>query len=149
MHIFSIVVWLGGLMYQSAVAAPIMHFEDATSNAVMRKVNKRFTGFVWMSAWTLFVTGVLMMLLHPNFIWFRFDTRWSMLLGLKQLVFFAMVFYAFGYSRMVAYLETPASNGGYDMKADVYRVRVSVFRRINVGLGITGLLLAAAMRYFG
>ena len=145
MHVFSVVVWLGGLMFQSAVAMPIVQLESEHAKSAMRKVNKRFIGFVWMSVWTMLITGVIMMLLSPKFIWFQYHDRWSILLGLKQLIFILMVLYAFGYARMLKYLEAPSSNGGFNDKAELYRHRVTQFRKISIFLGITALLLAAAM----
>jgi len=149
MHIFGIVVWLGGLMFQSAVVAPIVQFESEFAKAVIRKVNKRFVAFVWMSVWTIFVTGVLLMLLNPRFVWFQFHDRWSVLLAWKQVVFVLMIFYAFGYARMLKYLEIPSSNGGFNEKAELYRHRVDQFRKISIFLGIAALLLAAAMQVYG
>ncbi|MBI1805742.1 MAG: hypothetical protein HYR76_01670 [Ignavibacteria bacterium] len=145
MHVFSVVVWLGGLMFQSAVAMPIFQLEGDQSKAAMRKVNKRFIGFVWMSVWTMLITGVIMMLLNPKFVWFEYRDRWSILLGVKELIFIFMVLYAFGYARMLKYLEAPSSNGGFSDKAELYRHRVNQFRKISIFLGISALLLAAAM----
>lgn len=149
MHVFGVVVWLGGLMFQGAVAAPIMQTESSDARAAMRKVNKRFIGFVWMSVWTMLITGVLMMLLDPRFMWFQYHNRWSILLGVKQIIFVLMVLYAFGYARMLSYLDKPSSNGGFDEKAELYRHRVNQYRGINIFLGIIGLFLAAGMQYFG
>lgn len=145
MHVFGVVVWLGGLMFQSAVAQPVAQFEGAETRDAMRKINKRFTGFIWMSVWTILVTGVIMMLLSPWFIWFEYNNQRSILLGFKQLVFILMMFYAFGYARMLSYLDSPSSNGGFDQKAELYRHRLSQFRKISIALGITALLLSAGM----
>jgi uncharacterized membrane protein len=145
MHIFGMVVWLGGLMFQSAIIAPVLQSEGEPAKFAARKMNIRFVGFIWMSIWTMLVTGALMMLLSPKFVWFRYDTGWSVLLGLKQIIFILMVLYAYGYARMLTYLVQPASNGGFDEKADLYRHRVHQFRRISIALGITALLLAAGM----
>jgi len=84
----------------------------------MQKMNMRFVGFVWMSAWTISITGVLMML---------------------------MIVYAFGYARMVSYVNAPSSNGGFDKNAELYRHGVHQDRTINIFLGITAVLLAAGM----
>jgi uncharacterized membrane protein len=130
MHMFGVVVWVGGLMFQNAVAAPIAQSENAEAKVAMRKMNKRFTGFVWMSAWTILITGILLMLFNPRFIWFQYPDRWSLLLGIKQMMFLFMVFYAFGYSRMLKYLESPSSNGGYNEKAELCRHRLDQFRTI-------------------
>lgn len=149
MHIFSVVIWLGGLMFQNAVALPIFQYEGDQANGAMRKVNKRFIGFIWMSVWTMFVTGVILMLLNPRFIWFRYEDSWSIYLAAKQVIFILMVLYAFGYARMLSYLEAPASNGGFNDKAELYRHRVNQFRKISIFLGIIALLLAAAMGSYG
>jgi putative copper export protein len=145
MHIFGVIVWLGGLMFQSAVASPLIQSESTQVLSAINKINKRFVNFVWMCVWTILVTGLLMMLLNPRFLWFHYDDQWQILLGLKQVVFMLMVLYAFGYARMLQYLEMPASNGGVDSKADLYKHRVVQFRKISIALGIIALVLAAAM----
>jgi putative copper export protein len=147
MHMFGVIVWLGGLMFQSAVMVPIVQQEEHHDvNVSMRKVTKRFVGFVWMSVWTVFITGVLLMLFSPRFQWFQFHDRWSVLLLVKQVLFVLMVLYAFGYARMLHYLEQPSSNGGYDEKAHLYLQRLNQFRTISIVLGISALLVAAGMR---
>jgi putative copper export protein len=149
MHIFGMLIWLGGLMFQSAVIAPVMQFESSDAKPAMRKINKRFIGFIWMSVWTMLITGILMMLFNPRFVWFHYDDRWSLLLLLKQIIFVLMVFYAFGYARMLTYLDNPTSNGGFDSKATLYKQRVMQYRVISIFLGITALLLSAGMVHFG
>jgi uncharacterized membrane protein len=145
LHVFGVIVWLGGLMFQNAVAMPVIQHEPEDARSAMRKVSRRFVGFVWMSAWTIAITGVLMMLMDPRFFWFRYENTWSILLGLKQIVFVLMVLYAFGYARVLAYLNSPATNGGFDERAELYRHRVHQYRTINIVLGITAVLLAAGM----
>ena len=136
-------------MFQSAVAMPIIQFEGEQAQAAMKKINKRFVGFVWMSVWTILVTGTILMMLNPHFLWFQYHDRWSVLLGLKQLIFVLMTIYAFGYARMLTYLESPSSNGGFDDRTEMYRHRIQQFRKISIFLGITALLLAAGMHMYG
>lgn len=145
MHVFGVVVWVGGLMFQNAVVQPVVGFEPEEAASTFRKVNKRFMAFIWMSVWTIFVTGVILMLLSPRFLWFQYREQWAILLGCKQIIFIIMVVYAFGYARMLVYLEKPSSNGGVNKKVELYRQRLHQFRKINIFLGIIGLLLAAAM----
>ena len=133
-------------MFQSAVARPIAQSEGNEALAAIRKMNKRFVGFAWMSAWTIGITGVLLMLVDPRFVWFRYDNRWSMLLGFKQLAFILMVFYAFGYARMLHYIMKPSSNGGFDEKTELYAHKIHQFRTITIALGILALLLEAGMK---
>lgn len=149
MHLFGLVVWLGGLMFQSAVVMPVLHAQTEYSRNVQRMLMLRFTGFIWMSAWTIAITGILLMLLSPRFVWFQYRDTWSMLLGAKQVVFVLMIFYSFGYVRMLAYLSSPSSNGGFNEKAELYRHRINQFRIINIALGIAALLLGAAMIAYG
>ena len=132
-------------MFQNTIAQPIMQFEGDETKTAMRKVNKRFISFIWMSVWTILITGVIMMLLNPRFVWFQYNDSWSILLACKQVVFVLMVVYAFGHARMLAYLDAPSSNGGFNDKAELYRHRVNQFRRVSIFLGIVAMLLSAGM----
>ena len=145
LHVFGVVIWLGGLMFQNAIVRPVAQSEGNEVLSAVRKMNRRFVGFVWMSAWTVGITGFLMMLFDSRFVWFHYDTRWSMLLGFKQLIFILMVFYALGYSRMLHYILKPSSNGGYDEMTEIYARKLHQFRTISIVLGILGLLLAAGL----
>lgn len=145
LHIFGVVVWLGGLMFQNAIIHPIAEVEGSEVRATAGRMSKRFLGFIWTSVWTIGVTGALMMLFDRRFIWFQYNDRWSILLGFKQLIFVLMVFYAFGYARMLHYLLSPSSNGGFDEKTDMFSKRIHQVRTISIFLGIVALLLAAGM----
>jgi len=133
-------------MYQSAIARPVTQSEGADTLNAMRRMNRRFVGFVWMSAWTVGTTGILMMLFDPRFVWFQYNDRWSILLGMKELVFVLMVFYAFGYARMLHYIMQPSSNGGFDEKTEIYAHKIHQFRTISIALGILAMLLSGGMR---
>jgi putative copper export protein len=161
MHIFGVIVWLGGLMFQNSVSQPVVKFESREANAAMRKVQRRFTAFIWMSVWTIAITGVIMMLLSPRFFWFHYDDRWSVLLGLKQLAFILMTFYAFGHARMLSYIERASANGHNSDSVEAFPPdfveafpaaevalaveRAGQFRKVSIALGITATLMAAAM----
>jgi uncharacterized membrane protein len=145
MHVFGVIVWLGGLMFQSAVALPVTQFEGPEAQAAMRKVRRRFVDFVWMSVWTVAITGVLMMLLDPRFLWFEYAGLWSVLLGVKQVVFLFMLFYAFGYARMLRSADSAPSAGAPAGETDLLRHRINQFRAISIALGIAAVLLGAAM----
>ncbi len=149
MHVFGVIVWLGGLMFQTVVASPALREEGDTVKRIRREMAGRFTGFIWMSVWTVGVTGVIMMLLDRRFLWFSYPDRWSVLLGWKEAVFVLMVIYAYAYTRMLRYLDAPSSNGGFDERAELYRHRVDQFRSISIALGLLALFLAAAMVVYG
>ena len=132
-------------MFQNAVALPIVLFEAEQVQSAMQKVNKRFIGFVWMSAWTIFITGLILMLLNPRFVWFHYQDQWSFLLAAKEIIFVLMVFYAFGYARMLSDPETSLPDGGHKEKAELRMHRLGQFRKMNIFLGIVALLLSLAM----
>jgi uncharacterized membrane protein len=145
LHLIGIVIWLGGLMFQSAVLQPVLQHNADSGGGLNRQVSRRFTGFVWMSVWTMLITGVIMMLLNPHFLWFQFKDTWSVIVGIKEVVFILMVLYATGYARMLKYLDSPSSNGGFNEKAELYKHRLDQFRRMNIALGIIGIFLGAAL----
>lgn len=146
LHLFSVVVWIGGLMYQSAVATPVAGVEGNELVGWNRHLIRRFVPFVWMCVWTVFVTGLALMLFSPRFIFFDYDDRWSVALGLKQLTFVIMVVFAFGYARMFSRLDEILSQAGPKSDPAPYHRRLVEFGRINAALGIAALLLAAAMQ---
>lgn len=147
MHLFAMVVWLGGLMYQVAVTISVAKVEGLeTSPATLHQL-RRFIPFVWMSVWTMLVTGIVLMLFNPKFMFLQFNDGWSVLLALKQAVYVMMVVYSFGYVRMFRRLDDVTDAGeGMNKSAISYYDRLLQFGRMIVALGIAGLLLAAGMQ---
>lgn len=138
---FAVVVWLGGLLYQAAVTLPVARAEQMELTESSLHLQRRFQPFVWMCVWTILVTGVGLMLFNPGFVLGHYGDRWSVMLGLKQVVFLIMVFYSFGYARMLKMVEV--SKGSDEQK--LYYRRMLQFGKINVGLGIIAILLAAGL----
>ena len=60
MHVFSAVVWLGGLLYMGGILYPVFRYEELTTSLQYVRIERRFTGFVWMCVWTTAITGVLL-----------------------------------------------------------------------------------------
>lgn len=147
LHLFAVVVWLGGFIYQIAVTSPVMRVEHTEFDRVARHFLRRFMPFVWLSVWTILITGICLMLFSPQYVVFQYQDRWSIALGLKQLTFVLMVVVSFGYARMVAGMDALLSRTELPPLDDLipYHRRVMQYGRINVGLGIVALLLAAAM----
>lgn len=145
LHIFSIVVWFGGLTYQAVVTFPVARVDGNELNESTRHLLRRFQPFVWMCVWTVLLTGVLLMLFDPRFIFFQYDDIWSILLGLKQVVFVVMIFFSFGYARMFSRVEqTLAVSGNMDETLQFYN-QMLMFGKINIGLAIIAILLAAGL----
>jgi len=146
LHLFSVVVWLGGLLYQAVVTYPVAKAEQIELAGSTLHMMRRFLPFVWMSVWTMLVTGICLMLFSPRFVLFEFGDRWSVILALKQLTFIVMAFFSFGYARMFSRLEEMARTAGGGEELALHRQRMLQFGRINVALAILGLLLASGMK---
>ncbi|MFN0156985.1 MAG: hypothetical protein ACKVRP_02810 [Bacteroidota bacterium] len=142
LHFFSMVVWLGGLMYQAVVTVPGLVAEE-TRDAGMAFM-LRFLPYLWMCVWTMAVTGVALMLFSPRFIFFDYGDSWSVILGAKQAVFLLMLFFSFGYARMLK--RSAELKGTADEQA--FRERMVQFNRINVGLAVIAVLLGSALNYY-
>lgn len=140
LHVFGVAVWCGGLMYERVIIIP---------ESGMGKFERlrRFVPFVWMSAWTILITGTALMLFSPRFVFLQYQDAWSVILGLKQMTFLLMVFFAFGTSRMLSRLMELGS-GDPDVSApgDILANRALQIHRVNVALAITGILLGSMLR---
>jgi uncharacterized membrane protein len=146
-HLFCVVVWLGGLFYQAVVTFPVMKSENVEIGALTRHLLRRFVPFVWMCVWTILITGFGLMLFDPHFVFLEYRDQWSIMLGLKQFTFLLMVFFSFGYARMFSRLDALLSDRITKPPDDVihYYRRMLQFGRINVALGILALLLSAGL----
>jgi uncharacterized membrane protein len=138
LHLFAVVVWIGGLLYQAVI---VFHGRPEGLNDHQVQQLGRFVPFIWMCIWTILVTGIALMLFNPHFRFLHYDNAWSIVLGAKQFVFFAMVFLTVGYSRMLSrFLEERSSGKGH-----LFGERMVQLARVNVGLAIVALLLASSL----
>lgn len=143
MHVVSVVLWLGGLIFLNAVLGPVIEHEKATKSNLILTVQKRFLPFVWFSVWTIFVTGILLTLLSPQFLWLDFSTIWSKLLTLKFVSFVLMVFFSWQTAKVLAKLE--ASAQGDDEQFEGWRLALSKLFKRTIFVGIFALLCAGGM----
>jgi uncharacterized membrane protein len=145
LHIFSVVVWFGGLMYQAVVMLPVAKVEGQELDNFTRHLLRRFQPFVWMCVWTILITGVGLMLFDPRFVFFLYNDRWSVLLGVKQVVFAAMVFFSFGHARMLSRVDDMLMNDESSESVKPSYNQMLMLGKINVVLAIVALLLAAGL----
>lgn len=142
MHVVSAVVWIGGLVFINVVLHPMLEHEGMTQSGFSRGVRRRFFPFVWFSLWTMLTTGVLLMLLHPRFIWFDVSSLWSKLLTVKQLSFLLLIFVSWQTARVREKLEQVGDRE--DEFAGWHEGYQRLVRR-SIGLGLISLLCAAGM----
>lgn len=149
-HLFCVVVWLGGLAYQAVVTLPVVRVTNSELVESHRHLIRRFLPFVWMCLWSILITGGVLMLFNPRFIFFRYGNAWSVLLGVKQAAFLLMCFFSVGYARMFSRMDELLSReGGGDealRSARPYYHSMLRYGKINLGLGIVALLAASGMK---
>lgn len=142
-HLISVVVWLGGLIFLNAVWKPIVEHHDATATRLNLETVMRFQPFIWSSLWPLLVTGLLLMLLSPRFIWFDYSTWWTRLLALKQVAFLALAFFAWQLMKVSAQLEK--TREGHSEEFAGWWLAYSKLVKRSIVAGSVALLSGAAM----
>ncbi len=132
-------------MYQAVVTLPVAKVEGQELDNFTRHLLRRFQPFVWMCVWTILITGVGLMLFDPRFVFFLYNDRWSVLLGVKQVVFAAMVFFSFGYARMLSRVDDMLMNDESSESVKPFYNQMLMLGKINVALAIVALLVAAGL----
>jgi len=148
MHVFSAVVWLGGLLYMGGIFYPVIRYEEMTASPAYIRIERRFTGFVWMCVWTSVITGAFLMLFSPRFVFGRFHDEWDFLLLAKEIIYVLMVGTAAAGTSVVKEMESVAASPSTDeMKRElaVQHQRMLRGRRTSLALGIIVLLVAVRM----
>jgi len=143
MHVVAAVVWVGGLIFMNAVMNPVLEHANETRSDATLAVQKRFFGFVWMSLWTMAATGILMMLLSPQFRWFDLSSPWQKLLAVKELSFLVMAFFSWQAKKVFEQMERSSSRE--DDSFDGWRLAYRKLLRRTVAVALIAFLSAAAM----
>ena len=142
MHVVSVVVWFGGLIFLNVVMLPVSHYEGQSRSNATVAILTRFNGFVWSSLWTALITGFLLMLLSPRFLWFDYSTMWQKLLAVKQIAFLLAGFFSWQTAKVAGRMKE-AQN-----EPDVYEswrlTYVKLLRR-TIFVGLLALLGSAGM----
>ena len=148
MHVFSAVVWLGGLLYMGGILYPVFRYEDMTTSVQYVRIERRFTGFVWMCVWTTAITGVLLILFSPRFVFGRYRSEWDYLLLVKEFMYVLMVGVAISGTRIIKKMESIIASAPADGTRDdlmMQHNKVLRRRRTNLALGIITLLVSTRM----
>ncbi|MCI0706711.1 MAG: hypothetical protein L0Y80_04395 [Ignavibacteriae bacterium] len=142
-HIVSVVAWVGGLIFLNAVVKPIVEYDKASRSALNLKIQKQFLPFIWSSLWPLLVTGILLMLLSPRFLWFDYSTLWSKLLAAKQICFLLLLFFSWQVGKVLTQLEQ-AVTGDPDVFEGWWLAYSKLLKRSLV-VAIVAILCSAGM----
>jgi len=148
MHIFSAVVWLGGLLYMGGILYPVFGYEKLTTSIQYVRIERRFSGFVWMCVWTSAITGVLLTLFSPRFIFGQYRGEWDYLLLAKELLYLCMTGVAVSGTGIVKRMEAIVSSAPTDGTRDdlvTQHQKMLRTRRTSLALGIITLLVSTRM----
>ncbi|MGA7160369.1 MAG: hypothetical protein WBZ48_05165 [Bacteroidota bacterium] len=148
MHVFSAVVWVGGLLYMGGILYPVFRYEALTTSHRYVRIERRFTGFVWMCVWTTAITGMFLMLFSPRFVFGQYRVEWDYLLLLKECIYLLMVGVAISATSIVKKMESIIASPSADGPENDLLVQHQMIlrrRRTNLALGIIVLLVSTRM----
>jgi len=147
-HVFSAVIWVGGLLYMGGVLYPVYRHEKMTVSAHYVRIEMRFLGFVWMCVWTTAITGIFLMLFSPHFVFGQYRMEWDYLLLFKQIVYVVMVAVAMSGTKIVKTMETvvqSAQPGELEQRLLTLHQKMLKRRRLNLALGIVIILISTSL----
>ena len=133
-------VWLGGAFYQ--------RFGLPSNRIKSQEQGKIFAKISHISLILILISGIFLMVSDSRFSLFSVGNSWSVLLLFKQMIFILIIFLFFGYIKMLKYLGTPSSNGGYDERAFIYKKRLDQYQLTMIMLGIIALIFGVAMHIY-
>ncbi len=143
MHIISVTVWIGGLIFLNAVLNPVLQHQGMHSGILALSVTRRFLPFLWFSLWALLTTGLLLMLLSPRFLWFDYSTDWSKLLAAKEFFFLLLAGLSWQIRHVVTKLERAIKEENRD--AEGWSLTLQKLLRRSIFFGLLSILCAAWM----
>lgn len=151
MHLFGAVAWLGGILFLTGVSRPIVEYYGSDAVELLQRIKVRFLGFTWMLLWTVFVTGIIILLWSTRFIFFDFSTLWRVLAHVKILLFIVLA----GLSLMLrtSYKELESSRsekeGSEDISPrDIILWRIRMIEQAEVWMAILILLVVSLMQVY-
>lgn len=147
-HVFSAVIWVGGLLYMGGVLYPVYRHEKMTVSAQYVRIEMRFLGFVWMCVWTTAITGIFLMIFSPRYVFGQYRVGWDYLLLFKQLVFLIMVAVAMSGTKIVKRMETVVQSAQPDeleKRLLALHQKMLKRRRLNLVLGIVMILISTSL----
>lgn len=146
MHLFSVILWIGGLLYQTVIVFPGLTSGNPERVTMALGQMSGFFPFIWMGLITVLVTGLGLMMFSPRFVFFSYSDWWSVALGIKQVLALLMVLFTFGYARMLARFSALVRAPDASSGQDPFLGRLLHFHRLNVVMGIIAILLSASMK---
>jgi len=137
LHIFSVVIWLGSLCFLSAILYPVLEVEAQTGSNLAEHIHRRMMPFLWLSLWTIGITGVALYIFSPEFLYGREKIEWTTPVHGKVVLFIFIVIFSMRTRTLYAlYRSSKEKRVGY-LRNMARAIRITIL------LGILSLLLSA------
>ncbi len=150
-HLFGAVAWLGGILFLTGVTRPIFEYYGADAYELQQRIKVRFLGFTWMMLWTVFVTGIIVLLWSTRFIFFDFSTLWLILAHIKILLFFILAGLSLMLRSSYKEIENARSEkeGSEDLSPrEIILWRIRMVEQFEVWAAIIILLVVSLMQVY-
>jgi len=144
LHIFSVVIWLGGLLFIGGILHPVFEYFKNLNAPLHLGLLRRFSGFVWMSAWTIGITGFFLTLFHYRLGFDGFGSPWDFFLIAKLFAFIGMTVIALSTSKLIRKIDDAIKTSPVEAMERESRILV-LQRKASIILGISSVLLGVAM----
>lgn len=137
LHIFSVVIWLGSLCFLSAIVYPVLEVEGLNDSNLAEHIHRRMMPFLWLSLWTIGITGVALYIFSPEFLYGRVRIDWFVPVHGKVVLFIFIVIFSMRTRALYAlYRGSKEGRSGY-----LRRIARGI--RLTILFGILSLLLSA------
>ncbi|HEY8450096.1 MAG TPA: DUF4149 domain-containing protein [Bacillota bacterium] len=147
-HVLSAALWVGGILFLSVVAVPILRRLDPGTRArVVSELGRRFRGVGWTLLLLLWLTGVVQLVVRGGG-WENvvtgavFATRFGRLMALKLGMVVLMMIVSFVHDYIIGPRATQAAAAGADITP--WRRQATALARI-VGLLAIAIVLVAVL----
>ncbi len=150
-HLFGAVAWLGGILFLTGVTRPIFEYYGADAYELQQRIKVRFLGFTWMMLWTVFVTGIIVLLWSTRFIFFDFSTLWLILAHIKILLFLILAGLSLMLRSSYKEIENARSEkeGSEDLSPrEIILWRIRMVEQFEVWAAIIILLVVSLMQVY-
>jgi copper resistance protein D len=147
MHVLAAVIWIGGMLFLSLVAVPVLRQVDSPllRDDLFRKMARRFRGLVWICIAVLILTGIV------NVAYYGDTTPGSpylKVLGIKLWLVAILVTLGVTHDLFIGprVARAQSRDGLPPTGTDLLMVQLEPWvRRLNLLLGVIILVLAAAL----
>lgn len=150
LHMAATIVWIGGLFFQAVILGPALEASDDRFDVLFR-IDARFRPLAWLSLAVLVVTGLVQMVVNPNYGGLlSIANTWSSAILVKHLAIGGMVIVA-GFQtwvlqpqlRRIQILQIRSKDAGEIVGIASKYKRLS---RLNLILGVIVLAFTALAR---